>query len=135
MSTGELGPLQVDPPGVAGVARGLRVKVKLERRGAGDDVVLASGHAEGVEDISTEPDTQCYVQFLSSVSPSEGLLRVPAVHVGVWDEDEVVAVRLAGVGRVTVTAAPHAVQVPAVRRLGRVQPEVRSGQVRSGHAS
>ena len=58
VSTGQLGPLQVDPSGVAGVARGLRVKVEMERRGAGHHVVLSSRHAERVENVPAEPDTQ-----------------------------------------------------------------------------
>ena len=64
---------------------------------------------------------------ISPLSPGEGLLRVPPVHVGVRDEDEVVAVCLAGVGGVAVTAAAHTVQVPAVGGLGGAQPAVRSG--------
>ena len=55
--------------------------------------------------------------------PGEGLLWVPAVHIGVRDEQEVVAVRLAGVGRVAVAAAANTVQVPAVRAGGRAQLE------------
>ena len=46
------------------------------------------------------------------------MVWVPAVHVGVRDEEEVVAVRLAGVGRVAVAAAADSVQVPAVRAGG-----------------
>ena len=134
MSTGELGPLQVDPPGVAGVARGLRVKVKLERRGAGDDVVLASGHAEGVEDVPTEPDTQCYVQFLSSLS-----------HL-VKDCSGFLPFMLASGMR--TKSLPSVLQVLAVLQSllhptpFRSQPSgdlvgfnLKSGQVRSGHAS
>ena len=34
----------------------------------------------------------------SFISPGEGLVRVPSVHVGVRDQDEIVPVRLAGVG-------------------------------------
>ena len=64
-----------------------------------------------------------FISTLLSVSPGEGLIRVPAVHVGVRDEDEVVAVRLAGVGRVAVTAAANTVQVPAVRAAGRAELE------------
>ena len=57
MSTRQLGPLEVDSSGVAGVSCRLRVKVEVEGSGAGDDVVLASRHTEGVEDIPAEPDT------------------------------------------------------------------------------
>ena len=109
MSAGKLSPLQVDSPAVACVARCLRMEVKVEGGSAGDDVMFPGGHTEGVENIPTEP--------------GEGLLRVPPVHVGVGDQDEVVAVRLAGVGRVAVTAAAHTVQVPAVRACGRAELE------------
>ena len=51
------------------------------------------------------------------------MVWVPAVHVGVRDEEEVVAVRLAGVGRVAVAAAADSVQVPAVRAGGRAELE------------
>ena len=107
VSAGKLSPLQVDSPTVACVARCLRMEVKVEGGSAGDDVMFPSGHTEGVENISTEP--------------GEGLVGVPAVHVGVRDQNEVVPVRLAGVGRVAVTAAADTVQVPAVRAGGRAE--------------
>lgn len=131
MSTRQLGPLEVDSSGVAGVSCRLRVKVEVEGSGAGDDVVLASRHTEGVEDVPTEPPHRVRTVISVYFSPGEGLLRVPAIHVGVRDQYEVVPVRLAGVGRVAVTAAAHTVEVPAVRGLGGVQPAVSRGQVRS----
>ena len=70
--------------------------------------------------------TQCHsvtLVFISTDQPGKGLVRVPAVHIGVRDEKEVVAVRLAGVGRVAVTAAANTVQVPAVRAAGRAELE------------
>ena len=128
---GKLSPLQVDSPAVPGVARGLRMKVEVEGSCAGDHVVLPSGHTEGVEDIATEPDTvtvTCihitspHFSVLTDL-PGEGLVRVPAVHVGVRDEKEVVPVSLTGVGRVAVTAAANTVQVPAVWAGGGAQLE------------
>ena len=56
-------------------------------------------------------------------SPGEGLVWVPAVHVGVRDENEVVPVSLAGVGCVAVTAAANTVQVPPVWAGGGAQLE------------
>ena len=51
------------------------------------------------------------------------MVWVPAVHVGVRDENEVVPVSLAGVGCVAVTAAANTVEVPAVRAGGGAQLE------------
>ena len=99
------------------------MKVEVEGSGAGDDVVLASRHTEGVEDVPTEPPHRVRTVISVYFSPGEGLLRVPAIHVGVRDQYEVVPVRLAGVGRVAVTAAAHTVQVPAVRAGGRAELE------------
>ena len=55
-SAGQLGVLQVDPPGVAPVAGGAGLEVEVEGGGAGDQGVLRCLHREHVQDLVTEPD-------------------------------------------------------------------------------
>ena len=68
MSAGKLSPLQVDAPAVAGVARCLRMEVKVEGGSAGDDIMFPCGHTEGVENVATEPESLIY-QPLGLLTP------------------------------------------------------------------